>query len=97
MRLVKKIISIFFLFIISIQCLPVKEIRKSLFDSTITEEELCGKSMDKKQSPDNSKEFCLEQIIFPANTQNNKSRLFNASADLFSTPSADVTTPPPNA
>ena len=93
----KKIISIFFLFIISVQCLPIKELGKSLFDNTITEEELCEKSIDKKQLSDNCKEFYSDSTPLQANPQNNKTRFFNTHADLFAAPLADVTTPPPNA
>ena len=97
LRLVKKIITIFFLFIISIQCLPVKELGKSLFDNTISEEELCEKGIDKKQLPDNCKEFYLDHTALPANAFHNIKRFFKIDTDLFAAPPADVSTPPPNA
>ena len=97
MRLLKKAITIFLLLIISIQCLPVKELGKCLFDSSFVEEDVCGKHLDKKETKDYDKEFCLtaytEQITSLIRTSFYRSK----NTSLFLGPVTDVTTPPPNA
>jgi hypothetical protein len=94
---VKKIITIFLLFIICIQCLPVKELGKCLFDSSFVEEDVCGKSLEKKETKDFHKEFDFINdsplLIF-----NQTSSFYSRkNTDLFVSPVTDVTTPPPNA
>lgn len=77
--------------------MPVRELGKSVFDNTITEEELCEKGVEKKQLSDNCKEYCLDHTALQANAFHNKKRFFNIDTDLFTAPPADVSTPPPNA
>ena len=45
----KKLITIFLLSVLCIQCLPVKEMGKCLFNCDFTEEETCKKVVDKKE------------------------------------------------
>jgi hypothetical protein len=94
---VKKIITIFLLLIICIQCLPVKELGKCLFDSSFVEEDVCGKNLDKKETKEFHKEFDFinhSPIIISSQTSSFYSRKNTA---LFVGPVTDVTTPPPNA
>ena len=77
--------------------MPVKELGKCLFDSSFVEEDVCGNTVDKKETKDFSKEF-----YFTAFTNNvtspKKSSLYNRiNTALLLAPVTDVTTPPPNA
>ena len=45
----KRMIAVFFLVIISIQCLPVRALGKCIFESSFVEEDLCNNSLDKKE------------------------------------------------
>ena len=97
LRFVKKIIAIFLLFIISVQCLPVKELGKSLFDKNLTEEELCKKGQEKNENTDPSKGFfTLCSHAYGAET--NANIYFADRADqLLPAPVKNVSTPPPDA
>ena len=93
----KKIITIFLLLVICIQCLPVKELGKCLFDSSFVEEDVCGKSLDKKETKDYHKEFYFTiyneaiAVVKPYSFYSRK------NTKLYLGPVTDVTTPPPNA
>ncbi len=92
----KKIISIFLLIIISIQCLPVKELGKCIFDSSFIEDDICDKSLEKKEIKDFSKEFLgsddnLEAIVSTIIVYHIE------NIDLYKNPFADLCIQPPNA
>ena len=91
----KKTLTIFLLFIISIQCLPVKELGKCLFDNTFVEEECCKGDVHKKQA------FEIKDLLFytmPASPAAEPQSFFAIhNTELHESPAADVTTPPPNA
>ena len=93
----KKLIAISFLFIISIQCLPVKELGKCLFDNSFVEEELCKKGIDKKANADLSKEFITAFLNAGFTKVKTNSYFSNKVDGLLPSPTKDVTTPPPNA
>ncbi|MEO6406399.1 MAG: hypothetical protein ABIY51_12005 [Ferruginibacter sp.] len=89
----KKILTILFLFIISIQCLPVKEMGKCLFNNQFLEEELAKKGIEKPA--------CCKEFVFSVSTQlnliNDENVVYsNNKTLLLSHPVADITTPPPN-
>ncbi|MFN0083037.1 MAG: hypothetical protein ACKVOM_11015 [Ferruginibacter sp.] len=91
----KKIISILLLIIISIQCLPVKELGKCFFDSSFIEEDISHKSLEKKEVKDLCKEF------FTINTEEDSLILqgnFYAveTAEIYVAPFADLNIQPPN-
>lgn len=91
----KKIISIFLLIIISIQCLPVKELGKCLFDNSFVEEDICHKSIEKKEVKDLCNEF------FTTNTEENSLTLLTnfyafETAEIYVAPCADLNIQPPN-
>ncbi len=92
----KKIISIFLLIIISIQWLPVKELGKCIFDSSFIEDDICNKSLEKKEIKDFSKEFFsseykVEAIITTVIVHHME------NIDLYKNPFADLSIQPPNA
>ena len=93
----KKVITIFLLFIISVQCLPVKELGKCLFDSSFVEEDVCGNNLDKKETKDYSKEFYFTSASDNIAFQKKYSHYNSINIALFLAPVTDVTTPPPNA
>lgn len=91
----KKLISIFLLIIISIQCLPVKELGKCIYESSFVEEDLCD-NVEKKEMKDFSKEFyshnhCID-TTFSHIILGNSEPLF-----LYQNPFADLSIQPPNA
>ncbi len=94
-RLMKKIISIFLLIIISIQCLPVKELGRCIFESSFVEDDACN-SVEKKDIKEFSKEFfssdyCVEptlSLIILVDTEN---------INFYKNPFADLSIQPPNA
>ena len=92
----KKIISIFLLIIISVQCLPVKELGKCIFDSSFIEDDICNKSLEKKEIKDFSKEFFssddnIEAIVSTIIVYHKE------NIDLYKNPFADLSIQPPNA
>ena len=91
----KNIISIFLLIIISIQCLPVKELGKCIFESSFVEDDVCD-NVEKKEIKDFSKEFFHSEyntdLIFTATAF-----YYNERADLYKNPFADLSIEPPNA
>jgi hypothetical protein len=92
----KKIISVLLLIIISIQCLPIKELGKCIFDSSFVEEDICNKSLEKKEVKDFSKEFFSTEYrieVIAAKT----AVYYNVNIDLYKNPSADLSIQPPNA
>lgn len=91
----KKIISIFLLIIISIQCLPVKELGKCILESGFVEDDICD-SIEKKEINDFSKEFFnpeynIESILVSTTVYNNDNIV------LYENPFADLSIQPPNA
>lgn len=97
LRRLKKIITIFLLLIISVQCLPVKELGKCLFDSSFVEEDVCVKSVDKKETKDYHKEFYFTTYSEIIASDLQFSLFSRKNTALFLGPVTDVTTPPPNA
>ncbi len=95
--IVKKLITIFLLLIICVQCLPVKELGKCIFESSFVEEDVCDKSVDKKETKDYSKEFCFNDYFHLLNASEKSKQFRKLNTHLFSCHVADVTTPPPNA
>lgn len=91
----KKIISIFFLIIISVQCLPVKELGKCLFDSSFVEDDVCN-NVEKKEIKDFAKEFFKIEYNFQA-TLTNAIRYNNEHINLYQNPFAELSIQPPNA
>lgn len=92
----KKLITIFLLFIISVQCLPVKELGKCLFDSSFVEEDVCGKSVDKKETKDYAKEFYFTPYT-EIKTSSLQGTIYSRRNTVLALgPVTDVTTPPPN-
>lgn len=92
----KKIISILLLVIISIQCLPVKELGKCIFDSSFIEDDICNKSLEKKEIKDFSKEFfSLEYNVEAILGTVLVYHIENIS--LYKNPFADLSIQPPNA
>ena len=91
----KKIIPIFLLFIIGIQCLPVKELGKCIFESSFVEDDVCN-SVEKKEIKEFSKEFFTSDynvetalsLIILLDTEN---------INLYKNPFADLSIQPPNA
>ena len=91
----KKIISIFLLIIISIQCLPVKELGRCIFEGSFVEDEVCN-SVEKKEIKEFSKEFFSSDynveptlsLIILVDTEN---------INLYKNPFADLSIQPPNA
>ena len=92
----KNFLSIFLLVIISIKCLPLKELGKCLFESSFVEEDVYNKSIEKKEGKDCTKEFF---------TINNEAQILASIAKYYSTenialytnPFADLSIQPPNA
>lgn len=85
------------LLIICVQCLPVKELGKCLFESSFVEEDVCHKSVDKKETKDYSKEFCFNNYFQMPNASEKSIQFRKLNTHLFLSHVADVTTPPPNA
>ena len=78
------------------QCLPIKELGKCIFDSSYVEEDICTKSLEKKEVKDFSKEFFsaeynLESVVTKT------SFYYNENIDLYKNPYADLSIQPPNA
>jgi len=94
-RLMKKIISIFLIIIISIQCLPVKELGKCIFESSFIEEDICDKSLEKKEGNDFLKGFFIEEYNIEqiASTTGD---YYTENIDLYQSPVADQSIQPPN-
>ena len=92
----KKIISIFFLIIISIQCLPIKELGKCLFDSSFVEEDVCNNCIEKKEIKDFSKEFFTTDYNVEG-LQSSITPYYFEHADLYQNPYSDLSIQPPNA
>lgn len=96
LRPVKKIISILFLVIVSIQFLPIKQMGKCLFDNQFVEEEVGKVQMEKFKTTEPGKDLIcfnlapdaifIERIVFS-----------NHSTALHKPPITEILTPPPNA
>ncbi|MBS1495280.1 MAG: hypothetical protein JSU03_01515 [Bacteroidetes bacterium] len=90
----KKIISLLFVLIICIQCLPVKEIGKCIYDNTFIEEEMAKKVFKNPTLPlidliSNSALFCSPDCTVAT--------YYFSNTRLHKHPVTEVTTPPPNA
>ena len=92
----KKIISIFFLVIICIQCLPVRELGKCLFERSFIEEDICNNSIEKKEIKDFAKEFFNTEYNFETVASTNIF-YYNEHTDLYKNPITDLSIQPPNA
>ena len=94
----KKLAPFILLLIISFQCLPVKELCKSIFDISIVDD-----IMDENEETEKEKKFEKEiALIFNESDANffitKKQNHFPISATgIQPHPCVDVTTPPPNA
>jgi hypothetical protein len=95
--LVKKALTIFLLFIISTQCLPIKELGKCLYDSSYVEEDADCDGLEKKEGKDAVKEFYFSNMSLQANAKSTPINFVKKNTDLIIGPVSDVTTPPPNA
>lgn len=91
----KKIISIFLLIIISIQCLPVKELSKCIFESSFVEDDVCN-SVEKKEVKDFSKEFFSSDYNVET-TLSHIVLVHHEHISLYKNPFADLSIQPPNA
>ena len=91
----KKLISIFLLIIISIQCLPVKELGKCLFESSFVEDDVCN-NVEKKEIKDFSKEFFSSDYNLET-TLTNIVFVHKKDICLYKNPFADLSIQPPNA
>ena len=94
----KKIVPLILLLIISFQCLPVKELCKSIFDISIVDDAI-NENEEIEKEKKFEKEFALvsyeyEVNIFTIKKQNHFP--INATG-IQPYPIVDVTTPPPNA
>ena len=90
----KKLTSIFLLFIICIQCMPVKELGDYIFEQSFIEDDVCT-SVEKKEIKDFPKEFfrteynvepAFSKIIF----------YYFESINLYKSPFVDLSIQPPN-
>ena len=90
----KKLISLFLLFIISIQCMPAKELGKSIFEQSFIEDDFC-RSVEKKEIKDFSKEFfSTDYNVEPAFS---KIIFYHfESINLYKSPFVDLSIQPPN-
>ena len=89
----KKLISIFLLFIISIQSLPVKELGKCIFDQSFVEDDITN-NIEKKEIKDFSKEFFSSEY----NAENTLSKVVVydfESTNLYESPFTDLSIQPP--
>lgn len=91
----KKIISIFFLVIICIQCLPVKELGKCILESSFVEDDVCN-NVEKKELKDFAKEFF--RVEYSMGSLIAASKVYhNENIVLYKNPFADLSIQPPNA
>ena len=92
----KKLISLFLLFIISIQCMPAKELGKSIFEQSFVEDDDINNNVEKKESKQFFKEFFFskECSVWPTFS---KVIVFHfKSINLYESPLADLSIQPPN-
>ncbi len=94
---VKKALTIFLLFIISTQCLPIKELGKCLYDSSYLEDDTDCDVLEKKEVKDSIKEFYFSSMYFQVNLKSISLSFIKKNTNLITGPISDVTTPPPNA
>ena len=93
-RIMKRMIAVFFLVIISIQCLPVRALGKCIFESSFVEEDLCNNSLDKKEFKDFAKvlfanDFNIESFV-------SSSAVYSKEGiALYKNPIADLSIQPP--
>ena len=90
----KKLTSIFLLFIICIQCLPVKELGDYIFEQSFIEDDFC-RSVEQKEIKDFSKEFfSTDYNVEPAFS---KIIFYHfESINLCKSPFVDLSIQPPN-
>ena len=91
----KKLISLFLLFIISIQCIPAKELGKSIFEQSFVEDDDINNNVEKKEIKEFFKEFFNEKHnVRPTFS---KVIVFHfRSINLYESPLADLSIQPPN-
>lgn len=89
----KKLITIFLLCVLCIQCLPVREMGKCLFNSDFTEEETCKKGIEKNETAEYTQFLNLIHTDLPICTNDNT---FNFHSEIIPGPVADITSPPPD-
>ncbi|MEO5941956.1 MAG: hypothetical protein ABIP30_03260 [Ferruginibacter sp.] len=90
----KKLVSIFFILIICIQCLPVKEMGKCIYDNTFIEEQM-AKQVFKSPSIQALDIFSQSQLF--SSPDCTVASFFCTKTQLHKHPVTEVTTPPPNA
>ncbi len=94
----KKLITLFLLFIISMQSLPIKELGKCIYDNSFVEEDANADGIEKKELKDTVKEFYFSNTELQINIKNTPISFIRKNTDLLVVgPVSDVTTPPPNA
>lgn len=92
----RKLISIIFILIISIQCLPIKEMGKCLFDNQFVEEEVCKGGMEKAKNFQVIKDVAFTE--FNMNFINLvDDHIARRKTALHKPPITDIVAPPPNA
>ncbi|NOU38955.1 MAG: hypothetical protein HOO89_09595 [Ferruginibacter sp.] len=94
----KKLIAIFFLCIISVQCLPLKELCKKVFDTNIVEDNsMCEDGIEKKDVKDFCKEFYVSNDSADKKIILNTLECYSIYSDIIVQTFTEITTPPPNA
>ncbi|MFC4263086.1 hypothetical protein ACFOWM_09365 [Ferruginibacter yonginensis] len=93
----KKLAVIFLLFVVALQCLPIKELGKCLYDNTFVEEEICKKGIDKSAIIDFTKLLSVTQFADHYFIDNDQTFFYTANTLLYPSPIKDIHTPPPNA
>lgn len=92
----KKIISIFLLVIISVKCIPIKELGKLFFESSYVGEDAYNKGVEKKEGKDFNKEFFT--LNTDGRTLASLAKYYSIeSIAIYTDPSADLSIQPPNA
>lgn len=92
----KKLVTILFLLIVSIQFLPVKQMGKALFDNKFVEEEVCKHGISKPSGISAEQELLIFDLT-PHFFVVEQSRELPANTALHQHPIADILAPPPNA
>ena len=93
----KKLTSIFLLFIICIQCLPVKELGDYIFEQSFIEDDFCS-SLEKKEIKE-IKDFPKEFFVTDYNVKPTFSKVVVyhfESIDLYESLLVDLCIQPPN-
>jgi hypothetical protein len=80
------------------QSLPIKELGKCIYDSSLVEEDANADGIEKKELKETVKEFYFSNTELQINIKNTLISFIRDNKDLIVVgPVSDVTTPPPNA